>query len=40
MRFSLFAHMERLSPDQDQRSLYDEFVELAKIADAGGMHAV
>ncbi len=40
MRFSLFAHMERLSPDQDQKKLYDEFVELAKIADAGGMHAV
>lgn len=40
MRFSLFAHMERLSPEQDQRQLYDEFVALAKIADAGGMHAV
>ncbi len=40
MRFSLFAHMERLSPDQDQKQLYNEFVELAKIADVGGMHAV
>jgi len=40
MRFSLFAHMERVSPDQNQRQLYDEFVELAKIADDGGMHAV
>jgi alkanesulfonate monooxygenase SsuD/methylene tetrahydromethanopterin reductase-like flavin-dependent oxidoreductase (luciferase family) len=40
MRFSLFAHMERLSPEQDQRQLYDEFVALAKIADQGGMHAV
>lgn len=40
MRFSLFVHMERLSSDQDQRTLYDEFVELAKIADEGGMHAV
>lgn len=40
MRFSLFAHMERLSPDQDQKQLYDEFVALAKLADAGGMHAV
>lgn len=40
MRFSLFVHMERTSPDQDQRALYDEFVELAKIADNGGMHAV
>ncbi|MBU2889515.1 LLM class flavin-dependent oxidoreductase [Celeribacter halophilus] len=40
MRFSLFAHMERVSAEQDQKKLYDEFVELAKIADAGGMHAV
>lgn len=40
MRFSLFAHMERVSPDQDQRQLYDEFIALGKIADAGGMHAV
>lgn len=40
MKFSLFAHMERISPDQDQKQLYDEFVELCKIADAGGMHAV
>ena len=40
MRFSLFAHMVRTSADQDQEELYQEFVELAKIADAGGMHAV
>ena len=40
MKFSLFAHMERISPDQDQKQLYDEFVELCKIADRGGMHAV
>jgi flavin-dependent trigonelline monooxygenase, oxygenase component len=40
MKFSLFAHMERISPDQDQKQLYDEFVELVKIADRGGMHAV
>lgn len=40
MKFSLFAHMERISADQDQKQLYDEFVELCKIADAGGMHAV
>ncbi|WP_439109694.1 LLM class flavin-dependent oxidoreductase [Lentibacter sp.] len=40
MRFSLFAHMERVSSDQDQKKLYDEFVELCKIADKGGMHAV
>ena len=40
MRFSLFVHMERTSPEQDQRDLYDQFISLAKIADAGGMHAV
>lgn len=40
MKFSLFAHLERMSPDEDCRQLYGEFVELCKIADAGGMHAV
>lgn len=40
MRFSLFAHMERTAPDQDPRALYDQFLELAKIADQGGMCAV
>ncbi|MDP5220334.1 LLM class flavin-dependent oxidoreductase [Ruegeria sp. 2205SS24-7] len=40
MKFSLFAHMERISPDQDQKQLYNEFIQLCKIADAGGMHAV
>jgi len=40
MRFSLFAHMERVSPDQDQKQLYDDFIALSKIADDGGMHAV
>ncbi len=40
MRFSLFVHMERTSPDQDQRQLYEEFVALAKMADDGGMSAV
>ncbi|WP_297340396.1 LLM class flavin-dependent oxidoreductase [Pseudophaeobacter sp.] len=40
MKFSLFAHMERISPDQDQKQLYDEFIKLCKIADRGGMHAI
>ncbi|WP_298937609.1 LLM class flavin-dependent oxidoreductase [uncultured Ruegeria sp.] len=40
MHFSLFVHMERTSPDQDQRQLYDDFLALAKMADEGGMHAV
>ncbi|MCI5095098.1 MAG: LLM class flavin-dependent oxidoreductase [Rhodobacteraceae bacterium] len=40
MKFSLFAHMERISPDQDEKQLYEEFVELCQIADRGGMSAV
>lgn len=40
MRFSLFVHMERTSPEQDQKELYDNFITLSKIADDGGMHAV
>ncbi|WP_170421635.1 LLM class flavin-dependent oxidoreductase [Ruegeria arenilitoris] len=40
MKFSLFAHMERISPEQDQKQLYDEFIQLSKLADDGGMHAV
>lgn len=40
MKFSLFAHMERIGPEDDQVRLYEEFVELCQIADRGGMHAV
>ncbi len=40
MKFSLFAHMERISEGDDQKRLYDEFIQLCKIADDGGMHAV
>ncbi|KKW68049.1 monooxygenase [Lampropedia cohaerens] len=40
MRFSLFVHMERLSEDEPQKQLYEEMVELCKIADEGGMHAI
>ncbi|GAA6163705.1 LLM class flavin-dependent oxidoreductase [Pelagimonas sp. KU-00592-HH] len=40
MKFSLFAHMERISSAEDQKKLYDEFIALCKIADEGGMHAV
>ncbi|KEJ90080.1 LLM class flavin-dependent oxidoreductase [Sulfitobacter donghicola] len=40
MKFSLFAHMERISSEEDQKQLYEEFIELCKIADKGGMHAV
>ncbi|WP_108858779.1 LLM class flavin-dependent oxidoreductase [Ruegeria sp. Alg231-54] len=40
MEFSLFAHVERLTPDQPHDVLYDEFVSLVKMADDGGMRAV
>lgn len=40
MRFSLFVHMERMTPDQDEKQLYEDFVALSQIADQGGMHAV
>ncbi|MFO8124918.1 LLM class flavin-dependent oxidoreductase [Yoonia sp.] len=40
MKFSLFIHMERVSPETPQKQLYDEMIALCKIADAGGMHAI
>lgn len=40
MKFSLFVHMERLTPDQDHKTLYEEFCQLCEIADAGGMAAI
>jgi alkanesulfonate monooxygenase SsuD/methylene tetrahydromethanopterin reductase-like flavin-dependent oxidoreductase (luciferase family) len=40
MDFSLFAHMERTNPDQEQRVLRHELIELAKMADEGGMRAI
>ncbi|MGO4909945.1 LLM class flavin-dependent oxidoreductase [Pseudorhodobacter sp. W20_MBD10_FR17] len=40
MKFSLFVHMERVSPETPQKQLYDEMIELCKIADEGGMHAI
>jgi len=40
MKFSLFAHMERVSADEPERRLYEEFLELCRIADEGGMHAI
>ena len=40
MKFSLFVHMERISPDEDQKQLYDQMIALDLIADAGGMHAI
>jgi alkanesulfonate monooxygenase SsuD/methylene tetrahydromethanopterin reductase-like flavin-dependent oxidoreductase (luciferase family) len=40
MRFSLFVHMERLSPEEDEVRLYEEMIELCRIADEGGFHAI
>lgn len=40
MKFSLFAHMERLSETQDHQQLYEDFVELCQMADEGGMRAI
>ena len=40
MKFSLFLHMERLDESQTYEQLHADFIELAKMADQGGMHAV
>lgn len=40
MEFSLFAHMERLTPKQSHQALYDEFLSLCQMADQGGMRAI
>lgn len=40
MEFSLFAHMERLTPDQPHAELYEEFISLCQMADEGGMRAI
>ena len=40
MEFSLFAHMERLTPEQPHDVLYEEFIGLCQVADQGGMRAI
>lgn len=40
MDFSLFAHMERITPDQEHRELREDLIALAKMADEGGMRAI
>lgn len=40
MKFSLFIHMERVSAEEGEKQLYDEMLELCRIADEGGMHAI
>ena len=38
--FSLFVHMERLRPEQSYAELHQEFIDLALMAEAGGMSTV
>ena len=40
MKFSLFAHMERLAPEQEHTQLYEDFLSLCRMADEGGMRAI
>lgn len=40
MDFSLFAHMERLTPEDPQEELYQDFLKLCTLADEGGMRAL
>lgn len=40
MEFSLFVHMERLTPDQPHDQLNQEFIALCKMADEAGMRAI
>lgn len=40
MKFSLFAHMERVNEEQTQSELYHEFLSLCELADLGGMCTV
>jgi alkanesulfonate monooxygenase SsuD/methylene tetrahydromethanopterin reductase-like flavin-dependent oxidoreductase (luciferase family) len=40
MDFSLFAHMERITANQEHSVLRDELIALSKMADEGGMRAV
>jgi alkanesulfonate monooxygenase SsuD/methylene tetrahydromethanopterin reductase-like flavin-dependent oxidoreductase (luciferase family) len=40
MKFSLFAHMERVAAEQTQAKLYDDFIALCMMADEGAMRAI
>ena len=40
MKFSLFAHMERIDPATPHAALYDDFIALCTLADEAGMHAI
>ena len=40
MKFSLFIHMERLTREQTQEQLYDEFIALCLLADKAGFSTI
>ncbi len=40
MRFSLFAHMERSSPEDTYEKIYRDFIELCQLADNGGFATI
>lgn len=40
MKFSLFAHMERIDPATPHAQLYEDFIALCTLADEAGMHAI
>ena len=40
MKFSIFVHMERYNNNQLYIDLYNDFIDLCKIADKGGMHTI
>ena len=40
MKFSLFAHIERVDPAQGQHALYEEFIALCQLSDKNGFAAI
>lgn len=40
MKFSLFIHMERLTPAQSHQQLYKEYIKLCKLADRSGFSTI
>ena len=40
MKFSLFAHLERITPEQTHNEMYEEFLSLSEMADQAGMETV
>ncbi len=40
MTFSLFVHMERFDPNQSHDEIYEQFIELCTMADAGGFEMI